>query len=505
MRKILSLLLAVAVAFVFTACQNQQPGRPGDTVREAVVDELKGSVTVTSNEDASPAFKGLALLRRDFIETDTASWSSLEFNEGQFVLIEENTCVEIFELADNLKKPGISLTGGKIWVAISNKLTDDESFEVKTPTCALSVRGTVFSVTCDKDGNTRIVVYEGVVNVQTENENFDLSNGSAEIIAEKGVICEIRKMELDASDAAPFYIKGTAGPAGVLDILRARLPRLTWDDDLDGFTIQESASLAIIGISDETAAKDQAQPPAQSQTQTRPQAQTQSEAQPQPQERKDEPELTIPLIAFNDLIYAAPLGSSFLIPYTVSGGQPDTITLSPANRQAGFSVDAANNWVYAPGSLAAGSYIVTATASNSAGESSHSCSLDVLVPLAPVIPQPLAPPKINLSFQSNKMDQGATYTAQFSATGSEPLIWSIDKSETHPPSGASIDGTGKLTIPGTAAAGYYLFMIRVSNDAGSDMINFEITVQSKAVQINPNLPINPGLPPINPTTPPIIP
>ena len=42
-------------------------------------------------------------MRRDFLGTGAESWSSLELNERQFVLIEENNSVQVSHLADNAK------------------------------------------------------------------------------------------------------------------------------------------------------------------------------------------------------------------------------------------------------------------------------------------------------------------------------------------------------------------------------------------------------------------
>ena len=125
-----------------------------DNAKAAVVDDFLGDVTAVSNGNDMPAFKGLALLRRDSIGTGAESWSSLELTEDRYILVEENSEVQISQLADDAKNAEITLTAGKIWVIITDKLSDDETFEIKTPTCSLSVRGTVFSVSCDANGGT---------------------------------------------------------------------------------------------------------------------------------------------------------------------------------------------------------------------------------------------------------------------------------------------------------------------------------------------------------------
>ena len=231
MRKILSLLIATSLIAALASCKAPQPEPQNDAAREAVIDDLMGSVTAISDGEATPGFKGLALLRKDSLETEAGSWSSLEFNDGQFVLIEENSKIEISKLADDLKNTEITVTEGKIWVSLTNKLSDDESFEVKTPSCGMSVRGTVFSVSCDKEGSGRISVYEGTVSVEADEKSYEISEKALEITMENGAVKEVRTPRLDYDDAAPFYIKGEEGPGGVFEVLRDRLPGLTWDGD----------------------------------------------------------------------------------------------------------------------------------------------------------------------------------------------------------------------------------------------------------------------------------
>ena len=156
-----------------------QSDSSSDNTRAAVVDDLSGVVTAISGGEDMTAFKGLALLRKDSIGTGEESWTCLELNEGQFVLIEENSSVQISQLSDDAKNVELSLSSGKIWVNLTDKLSAGESFEVKTPTCALSIRGTMFSVSCDEEGGGRIVVYNGIVNVQAGKENIDLFASAA--------------------------------------------------------------------------------------------------------------------------------------------------------------------------------------------------------------------------------------------------------------------------------------------------------------------------------------
>ena len=199
-----------------------------DNAKAAVVDDFLGDVTAVSDGKDMPAFKGLALLRRDSLGTGAESWSSLELTEDRYVLVEENSDVQISQLADDAKNAEISLSAGKIWVIITDKLSDDENFEIKTPTCSLSVRGTVFSVSCDADGSSRVAVYEGTVRFTANDENgnevsFDVIKGVADVITGNGSVADIRQSDLTDADLAVFREGDPVGPGGVYDILRSHV------------------------------------------------------------------------------------------------------------------------------------------------------------------------------------------------------------------------------------------------------------------------------------------
>ena len=221
---------------------NSAPGGSGNA-KAAVIDDFLGDVKAVTDGKDMPAFKGLALLRRDSLGTGAESWSSLELTEERFILVEENSDVQISQLADEAKNSEITLSAGKIWVIITDKLSDDETFEIKTPTCSLSVRGTVFSVSCNESGGSRVAVYEGTVSFTAKDKNgeevtFEITRGAAEVIVENGTVTEIRQSELNGGDLTPLQTSGPAGPGGVNNALRTRLTSLE-PDMPDGFNAYE--------------------------------------------------------------------------------------------------------------------------------------------------------------------------------------------------------------------------------------------------------------------------
>ena len=57
---------------------------------------------------------------------------------------------------------------GKIWIRVLRMLSQQDKFEIQTPTATAGVRGTIFSVDVTADGTTAVQVYEGQVALESE-------------------------------------------------------------------------------------------------------------------------------------------------------------------------------------------------------------------------------------------------------------------------------------------------------------------------------------------------
>jgi len=238
-------LVSNVLVLCFTACAvitasavSAFAAKTTDHARAAVIDDLNGAVKVTQDKNEMIAFKGLALLRGNELGTGMESWSRLEIDEGRFAIIEENTNIQITALADGLtdaKTTRVYMSDGKVWFDVAKEISKGESFEVKTPTCALSVRGTVFCVTTGEE-ETTIAVYNGKVAVRAEKKDgtplldrrgnevyMEVSSGKAKITAMLGSVFRVTTGELALEDLVPFLKDGGNGAGGVYAVLRGHM------------------------------------------------------------------------------------------------------------------------------------------------------------------------------------------------------------------------------------------------------------------------------------------
>jgi hypothetical protein len=127
-------------------------------------DEVKRKVTLASQKQQKPAVVGLKAQSGDTVETGWFSYALIatELHKAKFEIFSSTKVA----LASN--EPGVllSLERGKLH-AIFDKITGNEPRVVKTPGALLAVRGTQYTVEVDNDGNTKVDVHEGIVEIRS--------------------------------------------------------------------------------------------------------------------------------------------------------------------------------------------------------------------------------------------------------------------------------------------------------------------------------------------------
>jgi len=188
---------------------------------------------------------------------------------------------------------------------------------------------------------------------------------------------------------------------------------------------------------------------------------------------------TPPVITVSNTSYSTQQGTAFQTAYTLTGTEPITVTVAATNSRGtsvtGFTVNAASKTVSAPSSLTADMYTLTATAKNSAGESTASFTLEV-TPVVVLEPPVIQAGRHYFNFDMNAGDRAVSET--ITATGSEPITWSLRPSATMGlPGFVSINSSSGLLTINPGAAGTYYFIVRAENAAGSDEREFTVSIR----------------------------
>lgn len=153
------------------------------------VNNTNGTVGLMRKDKPTDIYEGLHLVSNDLVTTGANSDITLLVDDDKHIQARENTSFRL--AAEGTKEEGsviIQLLYGENLYSIDNKLSENSEFKVVTPNALCAVRGTIFSVSYDKDKNETIVnVIEGKVWVSNkDNEEQVLEPDKIAIINDDG-------------------------------------------------------------------------------------------------------------------------------------------------------------------------------------------------------------------------------------------------------------------------------------------------------------------------------
>ncbi len=128
-----------------------------ETKRVAVIDEVNGTVEVKlASKSWMPAKVGMVLNQGDSIRTMGNSSAVLDLDgkaETAIIEVKKNSQLSLAELVENKEKNTertlLDLGLGEVLIKAKKLHTAKSSFEVKTPTSVVGVRGTTFAVSVE--------------------------------------------------------------------------------------------------------------------------------------------------------------------------------------------------------------------------------------------------------------------------------------------------------------------------------------------------------------------
>jgi hypothetical protein len=162
--RLLPLALLLALLAGTPAAQAPQPATL--TAGSATIDEIKGEVTVQPpNAAAAAPQRGQVVIPESVIETKKGS-VVLHLEDGSQVLVQKNSRV-VLKAPQSSLGHFFDLLLGKILAKVQKRTNNAPSFKMGTPTAVITVRGTRFEVSVNKEQRTFVDVYEGLVEVMS--------------------------------------------------------------------------------------------------------------------------------------------------------------------------------------------------------------------------------------------------------------------------------------------------------------------------------------------------
>ena len=148
-----------------------------DMYRILKVFEMSGpSMVMRERAGDLDAYEGMNLEGGDSLHVGEESNLRLCLDNDKYMLLDSGTVVELeAEGSESDSRTSVNLIQGTILNEITNKLSENSSYEVNTPKATMAVRGTSFTVSVegnDIDGYiTHVNVINGSVSVQLYNED----------------------------------------------------------------------------------------------------------------------------------------------------------------------------------------------------------------------------------------------------------------------------------------------------------------------------------------------
>lgn len=187
MRKSAILLVGVLGIFIFLGVLMMQS--LVIVQRIASVSGAAGDVFVraATDEDFRPLGDTDHVLAGYIVRTGTDGEVTLNWVDGSRIRLAPETSIKVRKCSLNTSTRETTslfdLDAGRIWVRVLSALGGKTKFEVRTPTATAGVRGTVFSVAVDDDGQTSVAVYEGEVAVDTDSGSATVKPGQKATVA----------------------------------------------------------------------------------------------------------------------------------------------------------------------------------------------------------------------------------------------------------------------------------------------------------------------------------
>lgn len=164
MKIIYSVVALGIVAAIVIAIVLSRNGYLANTMRLL---RVEGTVNIENGDGGTkPVIDNIRFQSGDALNTGADGLASVGLDDSKIVTLQNDSRAEFTKSGKRLE---LKLTKGALFFNVTEKLNDDETFEIKTSTMTAGIRGTSGYVYYDNDGRDSLVVTDGVVIVTAIN------------------------------------------------------------------------------------------------------------------------------------------------------------------------------------------------------------------------------------------------------------------------------------------------------------------------------------------------
>ena len=160
---IVTALAAAALIAFATACKN------GNLANSMRLLRVEGTVSIEDSKgNNKPVMDNLRFQSGDALTTGSDGLASVGLDDTKIITLQNDSRSEFVKKGKQLE---LKLTKGAVFFNVTEKLREDEKFEIKTSTMTAGIRGTSGIIYYDSQDNNRqtITVTDGVVEISATN------------------------------------------------------------------------------------------------------------------------------------------------------------------------------------------------------------------------------------------------------------------------------------------------------------------------------------------------
>ncbi len=159
--------------------------------------KVRGKVYVVRAGSVQEARKGMPLKVGDVIKVGDRAYAAVKYYDGSYLKLSSGSLLKVKETS------GVYLSSGRLFSRIKKKL-GKKGFYVATQTAVAGVRGTRFEVSIEGEGEVKVSVYEGkveVVDLKTMKKQLVLEGKALKLSVKEGV----QELSVDPKEMKSFW------------------------------------------------------------------------------------------------------------------------------------------------------------------------------------------------------------------------------------------------------------------------------------------------------------
>ncbi len=147
---------------------------------------LEGEVTLEDSGSPKQVKENLRLKSGNALTTALESLVSIGLDDTKIVTLNEKSRAEFNQSG---RKLDLELTAGSLFFEVSEPLTDEETFDIRTSTMVVGIRGT-----------------SGLVSVEGGNESLIISDGTVHVVGTNPYTGEVKEIDVSAGQKITVYL-----------------------------------------------------------------------------------------------------------------------------------------------------------------------------------------------------------------------------------------------------------------------------------------------------------